>query len=153
MNLDNMHQERPEIKIMAVSNVYCRMMKFKQVGDYEMGHYHDYDHGTLLSKGSLRVEMFDQEGNPTGTKIFQAPTFMFIEKFKVHKLTALEEDTIAVCIHALRTIDEEIIDPSFIVSETQLTDDKLVDSSLPNITEIMADKGMIYKNLANRYPE
>ena len=151
MNLDNMHQERPEIKIMAVSNVYCRMMKFKQVGDYEMGHYHDYDHGTLLSKGSLQVEMFDQEGNPTGTKIFQAPTFMFIEKFKVHKLTALEEDTIAVCIHALRSIDEEIIDPDFLVEEKQLADSvKDKDAGLVSINELFLDKGMLYKPLANK---
>lgn len=150
MNLDNTHQERPEVEIMAVSNVYCRMMKFKQVGDYEMGHYHDYDHGTLLSKGKLKVEMFDQEGNEVATKIFEAPTFMFIEKFKTHKLTALEEDTIAVCIHALRTIDEEIIDPDFLVKTTKLTDDKSIDNSLPDISEIMMDKGMIYKHLANK---
>lgn len=149
MHLDNDHQERPDVKIMAVSNVYCRMMTFKDIGDYEMGHYHDYDHGTLLSKGKLKVEMFDTEGNATGTTTFIAPTFMFIEKFKVHKLTALEEDTVAVCIHALRTIDEEIVDPSFLVSETQLTDNKLKDSSLPNIGELMINRGMIYKHLAS----
>jgi hypothetical protein len=152
MDLDNKHKERPEVKIMAVSNVYCRLMKFNKIGDYEMGHYHDYDHGTLLSKGSLKVEMFDPEGNPTGTKIFQAPTFMFIEKFKIHRLTALEEDTVAVCIHALRSIDEEIVDPDFLVEEKLLADSlkHAEESGLSSISQMFIDKGMIYKPLANK---
>ena len=32
-----------------------------------------------------------------------------------HRITALESDTVCTCIHALRTIDEEIIAPDFLI--------------------------------------
>lgn len=144
-----MQSERPEVKILAVSNVYCRLMNFKHKGDQELGHYHGYDHGTLLAKGKLLVEKTDPEGNVTGSKEFVAPSFIFIAKDTRHVLTALEDDTVATCIHALRTIDETIIDSNFLIEETELADS--FDSSSeekPIIGEIMRDKGMIYKPLA-----
>jgi hypothetical protein len=144
-----MQSEKPDVKILAVSNVYCRLMNFKKKGDQELGHYHGYDHGTLLAKGSLLVEKTDQDGNVTLSKEFVAPSFIFIAKDTRHVLTALEDDTIATCIHALRTIDETIIDPDFLIEEKELAD--TFDSSSeekPIIGEIMRDKGMIYKPLA-----
>jgi hypothetical protein len=138
----------PEVKIMAVSNVYCRLMNFKKAGDFEVGHYHDYDHGTLLAKGKLLVEMFDKEDNLVSVKIFEAPTFIMIKKDNTHKLTAMEDDTVATCIHALRTIDEEIIPSDAFVEETHLSDFSTVDDSLPTIGEALRDRGMSYKRLA-----
>jgi hypothetical protein len=141
-------RKRPDVKILAVSNVYCRLMNFEKVGDFEQGHYHDYDHGTLLAKGKLLVEMFDKEDNLVSTKVFTAPTFIMIKKDNTHRLTAMEDGTLATCIHALRTIDEEIVDSDFLVEETELTDDNIKDPSKPGIGEIMAERGMKYKHLA-----
>jgi len=109
----------PEIKILAVSNVYCRLMYFKNRGDVQAGHCHTYDHGTLLSTGRLQVDMFSEDNIHQGTKIFEAPTFIFIRKDAKHQLTALEDNTVAVCIHALRTIEDDIIDSSFFVTAMQ----------------------------------
>ena len=145
---------QPEIKILAVSNVYCRLMNFNKAGDFEQGHYHSYDHGTLLAKGKLLVEKTDDAGNVTSAKVFTAPTFLFIEKDHRHVLTALEDNTVATCIHALRTIDETIIDSSFFIEETVLADCEVqMDKGLKGIGEVMENKGLRYKPLSFDYEE
>jgi hypothetical protein len=108
---------QPKIKIFAVSNVYCRLMEFEKEGDIELGHKHLYDHATLLSKGSLKVEMLDELDHVVSEKIFQSPSFIFIAKNVKHKLISLENETIACCIHALKDIDENIIPSDTLVEE------------------------------------
>lgn len=99
----------PEIAIGCVANLWSRMMHFKQVGDIEHGHTHQFDHLTLLARGKLKVTV---EGVATE---FTAPHMIYIHKDKNHELIALEADTVAYCIHALRTTDQaEILDPSMI---------------------------------------
>ena len=99
----------PVVQIGCVANLYSRMMHFKKVGDVEYGHTHAFDHLTLLAAGKLKVTV---EGVPTE---FIAPHMIYIHKDKNHELTALADDTIAYCIHALRDKDNnEILDPSMI---------------------------------------
>jgi hypothetical protein len=100
----------PLISIGYVSNLWSRMMHFKNVGDTEIGHKHQFDHLTLLAKGSLKVTI---EGKDT---VFKAPHMIFIQKDKFHELVAIEEDTVAYCIHALRNQDGsgDILDPAMI---------------------------------------
>jgi hypothetical protein len=106
---------KPEIKIIALSNVFSRLMHFVKKGDVELGHKHNYDHATLVSTGSVLVEMLDDNGNPEHSKIFTAPNMIFINKDKFHKITALEDNTVCSCIHAIRTVDEDIVSPEFLV--------------------------------------
>jgi quercetin dioxygenase-like cupin family protein len=98
----------PEIKIGCVANLYSRMMHFLKAGDVEIGHTHQFDHLTLLAKGKLQVTV---EGN---TSEFTAPQMIYIHADKVHELIALTDNTVAYCIHALRTNEGEILDPSMI---------------------------------------
>lgn len=100
----------PETKMACVSNLWVRMMHFTKAGDCNEGHIHNFDHITLLSKGSVEV---DVEGNKT---IFNAPHMIYITKGKRHFLTALEDDTVASCLHALRTgeREEDVLDPTMI---------------------------------------
>jgi hypothetical protein len=106
----------PEVKVVAVSNIYSRLMHFVNKGDIEVGHSHTYDHATLLSSGSVLYEVLDgPNGNTVAAKEFKAPGYIFVEKEKYHRITALENNTVCACVHALRTIDEEIIDPSFFI--------------------------------------
>jgi quercetin dioxygenase-like cupin family protein len=99
----------PSISIGCVANLFSRMMHFKKSGDIEHGHRHQFDHLTLLSSGSLRVTVEDK------TTDFKAPNMIFIHKDKRHELVALEDNTVAYCIHALRDINTgEILDPSMI---------------------------------------
>lgn len=112
----------PEVKVVAISNIYSRLMHFVNKGDVEIGHAHTYDHATLLSSGAVLYEVLDgPNGNAVAAKEFKAPGYIFVEKDKYHRITALEDNSVCACIHALRTIDEEIIDPSFFVQPLERT--------------------------------
>ncbi len=118
---------KPEIQVAAISNVFSRLMHFVNRGDVEIGHVHTYDHATLVSSGSILYEVLDgPDGNTVASKEFKAPGYVFVEKDKYHRLTALEDNTVCVCIHALRTIDEEILSPDFFIDPV-ITDDSRPD--------------------------
>jgi quercetin dioxygenase-like cupin family protein len=96
----------PGTRITAAANLWLRQMTFNKAGDANEGHVHNYDHVTLLAHGSVRVHV---DGKATD---FKAPQMIFIIKGKSHFLEALEDGTIAYCVHALRDKDtEEILDP------------------------------------------
>lgn len=100
----------PEISLSCVSSVYVRQMHFKKAGDVEQGHSHQFDHQTLLSKGSVKITLEGVENTYT------APHIIFIRKDHRHELVALEDDTLVYCIHALRDGDDlcDIIPPDAI---------------------------------------
>jgi quercetin dioxygenase-like cupin family protein len=100
----------PTVSFCCVSNLWIRMMHFQNVGDCNEGHEHNFDHVTLLSKGSVEV---DVEGQKT---TFKAPHMIYIIKGKRHFLTALEDDTVASCVHAVRSgeREEDIMDPEMV---------------------------------------
>lgn len=100
----------PDTKMTCVSNLWLRQMHFAKAGDQNEGHVHNFDHITLLAKGSVTV---DVEGQTTD---FTAPHMIFVAKGKRHFLIAKEDDTVAYCVHALRTgeREEDILDPSMI---------------------------------------
>lgn len=107
----------PEVLIGCVANLYSRMMHFKNVGDVECDHVHQFDHLTLLATGSLRVTV---DGVATE---FKAPHMIYIQKDKNHELVALEKDTLAYCIHALRDRETtDILDPTMIPKGISGTD-------------------------------
>lgn len=105
----------PEIKVIALSNIYNRLMHFKNKGDVENGHKHTFDHGTLVSSGSVLYEVLDDNGIVTASKVFVAPDMVYVNKDKFHRITALEDNTVCACIHAVKTLDGEIIDPDFLI--------------------------------------
>jgi len=100
----------PEVTIGVVSNLFSKQMHFKLCGDTHQGHSHLYDHLTLLAHGRLKVTV---EGRDTE---FTAPHMIFIKADKEHILEALEDNTVAYCIHPLRDKDGsgDILDPSMI---------------------------------------
>lgn len=107
----------PKVKIIAISNVYARCMYFENKGDIELGHCHTHDHGTLVSSGSVLVEMLDDDDTVIGSRPFVAPSFIFINKLKRHRITALENKTVAVCIHAMRDIEGNLLSSDFLINE------------------------------------
>lgn len=114
---------RPIIKIISVSNVYTRMMNFISKGDVEIGHSHTFDHATLVSSGSILYEVLDgPDGKSLSSKEFKAPTAVFVEKNKFHRITALEDNTMCACIHALRDKHDDILDPEFIIDTIEHPD-------------------------------
>mgnify|MGYP006406333819 CR=1 FL=1 len=69
-------------------------MHFSSAGDVEHGHIHPFDHLTLLAYGSLQVTVNGKAEHE-------------------HELVALEDNTVAFCIHALRDGNgvDDILDP------------------------------------------
>ena len=97
-----------EVKLGCVANLYSRMMHFKNAGDTEHTHTHSFDHLTLLASGSVKCVVNNKE------TIFKAPHMIYIKKDEEHCFTALENNTVAYCIHAMRIGEkvEDIADPS-----------------------------------------
>ena len=101
---------RPTIHVGCVANLWSRMLHFHHAGDTEQGHTHQFDHLTLLAKGRMKVTV---EGKATE---FSAPHMIYIHADKTHELIALEDATVAYCIHALRDGEGvgDILDPAMI---------------------------------------
>lgn len=100
----------PDILIGVVSNLFSKQMHFQSAGDVMQGHRHLHDHMTLLAYGRLRVTVDEQATE------FAAPHMIYIRAGKEHQLEALEDHTVAYCIHPLRDKDGsgDILDPSMI---------------------------------------
>jgi quercetin dioxygenase-like cupin family protein len=114
----------PVINIGVVANMFVRQMHFKEVGSFEQGHEHTFDHLTLLASGKLLVEANGE------TTEYVAPTMIYINSEVEHKLTSLEPNTVAYCIHGLRDSEksDDIISPVMIpngVNYKKLTDQLL----------------------------
>lgn len=136
----------PEIKMIAVSNVFSRLMHFVNAGDIEIGHAHSYDHATLISSGAVRYEVLDgKDGEVVSSKDVYAPNFVFVKKNMYHRLIALEPNTVCACIHAIRSIEEDIISPEYFIDA--------IDSNPEHIKKILLnDSGQHFKNLCVRDP-
>jgi quercetin dioxygenase-like cupin family protein len=100
--------DQPHVQIGCVANLFSRQMHFKKAGDIEYGHTHPFDHLTLLASGSLRVSVNGKTTN------FTAPHMIYIKAEHNHELVALEDNTVAYCIHALRNGNgvDDILDPA-----------------------------------------
>jgi quercetin dioxygenase-like cupin family protein len=114
--LEKLHYKRnemikePKIKLAMVSNLWIKLMTFEHAGDVNEGHEHEFDHVTLLTNGSVEVDV-------EGTKsTFTAPQIIYMEKKKIHTMTSLEDNTTASCVVAIRNSErlEDIVDPDSI---------------------------------------
>lgn len=112
----------PEVKIGCVANLFSRQMVFREVGDIEHGHTHQFDHLTLLAAGRLQVTVDGVVSE------FSAPHMIYIKKDKMHELIALEANTVAYCIHALRLGGgvDDIVDPSMVPEGVEIPHDNLL---------------------------
>ena len=109
--------DSPLISIGLVANMFVRQMHFKKNGSCEQGHAHTFDHLTLLASGKLSVEANGE------TTEYIAPTMIYINAEVKHKLTALESDTVAYCIHGLRDAEksDDIISPEMVPNGVELS--------------------------------
>jgi len=105
--------DSPNVSINLVSNIFIKQMEFAKTGDFMPGHTHTYDHMTLLAKGSVKVTVNEQD------TIFNAPHIIFIHKDNIHRIEALEDNTVAYCINGVvqdngNITDGDIIEPNTI---------------------------------------
>lgn len=89
----------PYTDIKIVDNVFVKMHHFVRVGDTHQGHAHTFDHITLLSSGSVKMV------HDNGEQEYKAPHLIVTPKGVKHQFTALEENTVFCCVHAIRDGD------------------------------------------------
>lgn len=110
-----------------VAGLYFRPMHFPEIGSTVSGHAHKYDHVTLVVSGSILARFFaigddgfavGEERDADGAVTKQATAVreqvygkgarILIKKNMAHEFTALEPDTQALCVFALRDADGNI---------------------------------------------
>lgn len=110
-----------ETQIGCVSNLFVRMMHFKNAGDIEIGRSHKFDHLILLSSGRLQVKVDGQDTE------FTAPHMIYAKKEKVYELMSLDSNTVAYCVHVARigSKAEDIVDPAMVPAGVPIPQDDL----------------------------
>jgi hypothetical protein len=83
-------------------NVYLRPMDFGGAGSVIVGHKHNYDHVTFLTRGAVVCRFLLPGATERQERIYRAPACVLVKKDVEHEFTALEPNTWAVCVYALR---------------------------------------------------
>jgi len=89
----------------SFGNIWLRKIFFKDKGEVYEGHKHPHDHVSLLMSGSVSVAV---PGHKQVT--FTAPTYIIIRAEYEHEITALEDNTLWWCLHAMRDEAGEVVD-------------------------------------------
>jgi len=89
--------DQPEsAEFSCVDAIFVKQMDLPKKGMVVPQHAHVYDHTTMVAKGSIRVI---RDGVDLG--VFYAPKPIFIRAKTKHLLIAMEDDTLAYCLHNL----------------------------------------------------
>src|SRR5436309_654435 len=98
-----------EVNLSLISNLWIKQLVFKTAGMMALSHAHSFDHQTLLATGRLRVYVDDAH-----VRDFTAPQIIIVRAGQHHCFVALEDNTAAYCIHAVRIGErvDDIADPS-----------------------------------------
>ena len=95
-------------------NQFIRVVHLHKKGDFVQGHTHNFDHNTVVFKGSINIK---QNGEKIGQD-FYAPghpnigkhsSHAFIDKNIEHGFTALEDDVIVWCMYSHRDAQGEVV--------------------------------------------
>jgi len=108
-------------RIVHYGNIWVRSIPYPTAGFMYAGHTHPFNHLTHLTRGSLQVQVKGYE-----PAVFHAPAWIIIPKEHEHEFIALEDNTHADCIHAVRDLGGdavEIYDTSNVASLTPLKND------------------------------
>jgi len=82
-------------------NVYIRPNDLPRKGDKVDGHTHNFDHTTIVFRGSVHVKAV----TPAGTVIeqdFVAPSHFLVKANVHHEIVALEDNTTFWCVYSHR---------------------------------------------------
>lgn len=88
-------------------NIYIRPARLDRKGQVFEGHEHEFDHTTIVFKGSVHIHATSAEG-PDKEGTFTAPSHVLIKKNWVHTITALEDNTEFWCVYSHTTPQGEI---------------------------------------------
>lgn len=116
-------------------NVFIREMRFERAGDVVNGHAHAFDHTTYVARGAVRIEqlretkaaiyaelrpgeVFPKVLVPAEYEVARSVekrasdgyNFVLIKAGVIHRLTALEDNSLGHCIYAHRNPQGEVVE-------------------------------------------
>lgn len=105
--------EQPQVEELMISNVWFHKMYFEKAGDFKIGHKHNFDHAHLVAHGSLEAfAMKYKDDTYTGERIslgvYNTGDIFLVPSTESHTIVALEDNTLGICIQAIRDEDEMI---------------------------------------------
>ena len=92
-------------------NIFIREMSLPKKGDVVKGHTHNFDHTTYVVRGAVRIESLNPDGSVKQSAVKTAKdgkNWVLIKAEVCHRITALEDNTMAHCIYSHRTPQDEI---------------------------------------------
>jgi quercetin dioxygenase-like cupin family protein len=93
-------------------NIFIRPMEFAQAGDVVDGHAHNFDHTTYVVRGAVRIEQLGEDGavlRAVEKRASDGHNWALIKAGAIHRITALDDNSLAHCIYAHRTPQGEIV--------------------------------------------
>ena len=97
-------QDGPEF--ITPDSVFIKQMQFEKAGCIVAQHSHVYAHTTLVASGSVRVWR-GEEDELLGD--FAAPSRIYIPAETKHKIMALEDKSLAYCIHNVAATGGDVL--------------------------------------------
>lgn len=82
-------------------NIFIRP-NIGDIGDKVQGHKHNFDHTTIVFKGSVKVKATYPDGS-TREGTFAAPDHFLVRKDVEHEIEFLEDNTEFWCVYSHRT--------------------------------------------------
>ncbi len=89
-------------------NVFIRPTTFEKAGGKVSGHKHNFDHTTIVFKGSVHVRGVLPDGRVI-ERDFAAPAHFLVKAEVEHEITALADNTTFWCVYAHRTPQGDIV--------------------------------------------
>lgn len=93
-------------------NILIRPMPFERAGSVVEGHTHNFDHTTYVVRGAVSVERLAADGSVDKVITKRASdgyNYVLIKAGVKHRLTALEDNTLAHCIYAHRNPQGDVV--------------------------------------------
>lgn len=85
------------VEIKIADGLFIKSMEIAKAGTFVPQHSHEYQHVTMIAKGSFRVWKDDVLLGD-----FKAPHGLIIEAKTMHRFLSLEDECIAYCIHNIK---------------------------------------------------
>lgn len=97
------------MEIAPGGNVFIRPNRLERIGDKTSGHFHNFDHVTIVFTGAIHVVATLLNGT-TIEQDFKAPAHCLIRKDVRHEITATEDHTIYWCVYAHRDPQGDVVE-------------------------------------------
>lgn len=101
----------PKVRDVCAGGLAIHLMLFEKAGDVNLGHSHTYSHHSFVGRGRVLVE-----SNGKSVEVGECE-LIFIPAGIEHTLTALEDNTSVMCLHAVKDdslgdiTDQSVIPP------------------------------------------